>query len=142
MKKTVSIVLCLVIALSLTGCFVSPEKRVMNYYNKHITEFKDNIACHFEKREPLSFPARGVIVTEWVGAHTIVEYIVEGTGIAPSSRYYGFFYSRDNIPVSFQNSGEEMVSKSDIEWEWHGVGDNRGYVKQIEPYWFYFEASF
>jgi len=53
----------------------------------------------------------------------------------------GFFYSIDNVPVSFQNSGENLTRLSASEWEWRGEGDNRGYIRQIEPYWFYFEAS-
>ena len=104
----------------------------------NIEEFKDNIESHFEEGIPLSFPSKGVIVNEWSGEHTIVEYVV--TGIV-SSQYAGFFYSKDNVPVSFQNSGEEMNEISDTEWEWHGEGDNHGYVRQIELYWFYFEAS-
>lgn len=112
----------------------------MKYYDKYIEEIKFNMDLHFEKGEPLSFPTRSVTVNEWDGDHTIVEYTV--TGLSASSQYSGFFYSRDNVPVSFQNSGEELIEISDTEWEWHGEGDNHGYVRQIEPYWFYFDASF
>jgi len=119
---------------------MTPEKRVMNYFYRHVSELKDDMRNHFEKGEPLSFPS-GIIVNEWPGKHTIVEYIVKARGIVPSSKYYGFFYSIDNVPVSFQNSGENLTRLSASEWEWRGEGDNRGYIRQIEPYWFYFEAS-
>ena len=138
MKKIIAIVLCLVFILSLAGCSAASGKRVMRYYDKHIAELKDNIESHFAEGAPLSFPSKGVTVNEWSGEHTIVEYVV--TGVI-SSQYAGFFYSKDDVPVSFQNSGEEMNEISDTEWEWHGEGDNHGYVRQIEPYWFYFEAS-
>lgn len=39
----------------------------------------------------------------WQGEHLIMEYIVNSQGIAPSSKYYGFFYSYDGEPVAFQN---------------------------------------
>lgn len=141
MKKLITSLFCLSLILTFAGCASSHENTAMKYYDKHIAEFKDNIGCHYEKGDPLSFPSRGVTVNEWNGEHTVVEYIVTGTG-SFSSPYSGFFYSKDNVPVSFQNSGEDLIEISDTEWEWHGEGDNHGYVRQIEPYWFYFDASF
>lgn len=138
MKKIITTTLCLVFVMFLVGCSATPDKRVMRYYDKHIAELKDNIESHFADGTPLSFPSIGVTVNKWDGEHIIIEYVVKGVG---SSQYVGFFYSKDDVPVSFQNVGEEMNEISDTEWEWHGEGDNHGYVCKIEPYWFYFEAS-
>lgn len=140
MKKQLTLIFCLSLILSLAGCASFHGNTVMRHYDKYIEEIKLNIDLHFEKGAPLLPPAKDIAVNKWVGEHTIVEYTV--TGLSASFQYSGFFYSRDNVPVSFQNSGEEMIEISDTEWEWHGEGDNHGYVRQIEPDWFYFEASF
>ena len=140
MKRIGIWVICLVVLLSLSGCAASGEKRVLACYERHMDELKADMVSHFENGEPLSFSVPGVTVNEWPGEHTIVEYIVTGAGL--NAQYAGFFYSRDDVPASFQNAGETLSALCDGEWEWCGEGDNRGYVRRIEPNWFYFEANF
>lgn len=74
--------------------------------------------------------------------NTIVEFYTGGKGLVSSSTYYGFYYSKDDIPASFQNSDEELVEYKANKWKWNGTGDNHGKTIKIRDNWFYFEASF
>jgi len=142
MKKTIVPILCLVLLLSLASCTPRQEKKVMDYYQVHAEELKEAMEDHFQNGVPLSPPSGSVTMREWIGKHTIVEYTATGKGIASASVYCGFFYSVDDVPVSFQNSGETLIQTSDNEWEWKGDGDNHGLIRRIEPHWYYFEAAY
>ncbi len=76
------------------------------------------------------------------GEHQIVQFFHSGVGIAPSSKYYGFYYSEDNVPVSFQNGREPVKEVAENEWTWKGSGDNGGRTKKIVERWYYYEAWF
>jgi len=84
----------------------------------------------------------GIKATYWNGEHPIIEYTIGAKGLVSSSRYYGIFYSFDDVPVAFQNANVSLIPISDEEWEWKDGGDNRGIVRKIESNWYYFEASF
>lgn len=142
MKKRTILILSGVLAIALAaGFLVSPRRRTMRWYDRHIAELKEDVRRHFEGGEPLTAPA-GATVNRWPGEHAVVEYLVVGGGLVPSARYYGVFYSPDDVPVSFQNAGEGLTGLSSAQWEWRGAGDDRGLVRRIEPGWFYFEARF
>lgn len=138
-KRLPSVLLCLALLLSVpTGC-ASGGRRVMDCWEKHHAALAENIARHSETGEPLAAP-RGVTVREWSGEHVIVEYTVTAFGIAPASAYRGFFWSQDDVPVSFQNAGTDLVQSGEAEWRWSAEGDDHGLVRRIAPGWFYFEA--
>lgn len=137
--RSVCILLASVIVLS--GCSFSPEDRVLDYFERNIGFLKNNIEMHFGQGISLSVPSEEVTVSEGTGEHTVVEYTFKG--FFPSPQYYGFFFSPDDVPVSFQNSGIGLTQTSENEWKWlEESGDNHGYVRRIEPFWFYFEADF
>ena len=117
----------------------TPERRTKGYFRIHQEELTQAVS-RWQRGEELSFDPR-LTVNIWSGEHDIVEYIVVSRGIVTSSSYYGFFYSPDGVPVSFQNSGEELERLGQYEWCWQGEGDNRGYIELILPNWYYFEAS-
>lgn len=136
-KKGWILVLAFVIGAAL---FLStPERRTMGYFRSHQEELVQAVS-RWRMGEGLSFDPR-LTVNVWEGDHSIVEYIVVSRGIVPSSSCYGFFYSPDGVPVSFQNSGEALTRRGRYEWVWQGEGDNRGRVELIQPNWYYFEAS-
>lgn len=116
---------------------ISPERRTLHYYQAHKDVLMKDIT---ENEKPTC--SLDLTFNYWDGEHPIMEYIVKSRGIVPSSSYYGLFYSYDGQPVSFQNSGAQLIPVSENVWEWHGAGDNHGLVKWIEENWFYFEASF
>lgn len=139
MKKRMVLVLALVVFAGGALFCSSPEGRAKRYFRSHQEELTRAVA-HWQRGEGLSSDP-GLTVNIWEGDHQIVEYIVVSRGIVPSGSYYGFFYSPDGVPVSFQNSGEALARQGQYEWTWQGEGDNRGYVELLRPGWYYFEAS-
>ena len=71
------------------------------------------------------------------GEHPMDEFIVVTIG----STYYGCYYSPDDVPLAFQNSGLELVDDVRGGWSWRAEGDNYGYTEQLAPCWYYFEAK-
>ena len=138
-RKSLAIFLFIVVIVGISR-YNTPERKVIRYYNAHIDELKENIA-EYEAGDPLAFPP-DINVQMFPGEYSIIQYTVMGRGIVPASVYYGFFYSEDNVPVPYQNSRDRLEYISDTEWKWKGAGDNHGYIRQIEPNWFYFEAAF
>lgn len=138
-KKKGALLLVLLLAAGAVLVLSAPKQRAMGYFYRHSAELEADVA-HWQAGEPIRFDPR-LTVNVWEGEHKIVEYIVAGRGLAPSGTYYGFFYSPDGVPVSFQNSGEELSQQRQDEWVWQGEGDNRGYVELMRPCWYYFEAS-
>lgn len=127
---------CAIIFLSMIN---SPEKRTLRYFKNYRAALEI---------EALNFIESGQIRNDvnipfdyWDGEHPIVEWVVVGSGVVPASKYYGFFYSFDDQPVSFQNAGEPLVPISEQEWEWSGEGDNHDVVRRLDTNWFYFEAA-
>ena len=74
--------------------------------------------------------------------NSTVEFYMYGTGIVPSSHYYGFYYSKNDIPSCFQNGDCNLNEYEKNKWSWKGTGDNRGKTIKIREYWFYYEAHF
>ena len=74
--------------------------------------------------------------------NVIVQFETGGKGLVSSSTYYGFYYSKTNIPVSFDNSNFKLEQINDDKWKWQDVGDNHGITIKIRENWFYFDASF
>lgn len=74
--------------------------------------------------------------------NTIVEFNTDGKGLVPSTIYYGFYYSKNNIPAAFNNDDYKLVQYKTNSWKWTGTGDNEGKTIKIRDNWFYFEAAF
>ena len=72
----------------------------------------------------------------------IVQFCYTGFGLVPSSTYYGFYYSPENVPVSFQNTGLPLTTCEDGTWQWSDGTDNGGVTKSIGNGWFYYQAWF
>ena len=108
--------------------------------NKPITVFNENreqldIAIEkyietgnsdFEKIEGISS------VHVWEGENTIVEFIVDSHGIAPSGKYSGFYYSMNGSPAAFQNTDTTLNYNEQGWFEWSGEGDNGGKNKTTQ----------
>lgn len=119
---------------------------------------KQQISCHGARLSGL-FP------------ETVAAFYLVGFGLAPSSTYYGFYYSPDDIPVGtgegtlheIQNGNTEESKYEDTEyedtkqkdtekdnletekgdhWEWQGYGDNGGEIVKIKAHWYYYKCWF
>ena len=147
-RKRRILVILTVLVLAAAGIVLlchtmDPGGAALRFYRRSRPALEENLQAHSEHGEALYAPD-AVNVTEYrQDGHTVVEYMVTGRGLAPSSRYYGIFYSKDDVPVCFQGVEMPLVQVSDGEWEWHEKqGDNHGSIRKLEPHWYYFEAAF
>ena len=74
--------------------------------------------------------------------YRIVQFYVTGFGLVPSASYEGFYYSPDDIPVSYQNAGYDLEQTAEDTWEWSDDTDNGGITKRITENWYYYKAWF
>ena len=86
---------------------------------------------------------RGIVVEGvFSGKHPIVQFSSGGFGLAPSTTYYGFYYSEDDVPVAFQNVDIELVPTGNDKWTWSDGTDNGGTTQRISECWFSYQAWF
>ena len=128
------------IVIGIVRARILPEKETMRYFESNREVLQEGIRNYETTREIPKGEAFKAIY--WNGEHPIIQYDMVTKGWLPSAKYYGFFYSFDDVPVAFQNGKDALIPISGNEWEWKGRGDNRGIVRKIESNWFYFEASF
>ena len=99
-------------------------------------------ACADRLVEPDGIPAVDIDLYHGRYEHEMVEFMLGGRGLAPSSTYYGCYYSPDDVPLAFQNMDVKLTQDGHDYWVWTEVGDNRGATAKIKDKWYYFEASF
>ena len=128
-KKGIALLLLLFCVAIVVSAINTPEKRTIRYFNSHRIILEEDIMNTIETGQASS--RLNLTFNYWDGEHPIVEYIVVNSGIVSASQYYGFFYSFDNEPVSFQNADESLIPISEQEWNWIGEGDNRGIVRSL-----------
>jgi len=51
----------------------------------------------------------------------------------------GFYYSRNDTPISFQAAGYPLTEDG-AGWSWEDPYGNHGYTEQIRPHWFWYKA--
>ena len=132
---------CILLSVILTSVYLQPERKVLRFYHKHINELKMIADGSYDETQLPSF-LKDVRVQRWPGEHDVIQFDLVSQGIVPASQYYGLFYSKDDVPVSYENGSEKLTAVSENEWTWKGAGDNRGYIKKIDLCWYYYEASF
>jgi hypothetical protein len=132
---------CILLSVLLTSFYLQPERKVLRFYQKHSEELKRIVDDSYDETQLPSF-LEDVRIKRWPGEYDIVRFDLVLQGITPASKYYGLFYSKDDVPVSYENGNEKLTAVSENEWTWKGTGDNQGYIKKIEPCWYYYEASF
>lgn len=81
-------------------------------------------------------------VNTWDGAHPMMEFTLSGWGIGSDIRYYGCYYSPEDVPLPFQKADVPLTQEVTGIWTWVGEGDNRGSTQKIKDNWYYFEAAF
>ncbi len=141
MKHRKLIILFLTFACVMMTAIVTntPERKTIRYFNSHRAALEDAVLHHMGAG--LEDDNAHIRFNYWGGEHPIAEYTVVSRGLVPSSKYYGFFYSYDNVPVAFQNANQSLTPVSDQTWQWNGEGDNHGMVRRLDANWFYFEAA-
>ncbi len=148
-KKSVGLGICVFLTLLLASQF-HYEKRIQKFVlrnEEELTEFAKNYLA-VEQRE------RRHMFEEWkeengysvqltgLFPEDVVAFYMGGFGLVPSSVYYGFYYSPEDIPVG---TGEGQLVKAEEDsacWSWQGYGDNGGEIRRIKPNWYYYKCWF
>lgn len=76
------------------------------------------------------------------GKTPIVQFSTGGWGLAPSSTYWGFYYSESGLPAAYQNVDMELIPVSEDEWCWNDGTDNGGVTRRVDEHWFSYQAWF
>lgn len=143
-KRDKKIIVVVLILLTICGIKHSsnPEHRINNFIKQNREELVTIAEAHLNS-DPSITTYKGVEVEPVCrGKHDIVEFYYCGVGLVPSSTYYGFYYSPDDVPTPYQNTNDKLVAVSDAQWEWSDGTDNGGRTKRVMKNWFYYEAWF
>ena len=107
------------------------------FVNENETEL-EKVAESYLKGENTKYPNKIKSVAFYEGENSIVEFSIG----SKFKQYCGFYYSEDDVPVSFQNAPIELRQLETDEWEWNAEGDNKGKTIKIKDNWYYYEATF
>lgn len=142
MKRKILITILLIIVFC--GCMkflFNPYARISRYVKNNQGNLRESCEYYLENGVTDDIYDNIKIDGIYGDTNKIVQFFWGGVGIVPSSKYYGFYYSPNDIAVSYCNEYKLTEVKSD-EWTWKGVGDNGGVTRKICDYWYYYEAWF
>ena len=72
-----------------------------------------------------------------------MEFYCGGSGLVPSSSYYGFYYSPDDLPLAVDVTLTENLGPEGDGFGWgEPDGDNRYYTERIMKNWYYYESHY
>ncbi|MEA4814297.1 MAG: hypothetical protein VB112_05285 [Oscillospiraceae bacterium] len=141
-NKIIVAVLLVILAIYAIKFISNPERRIKNFVNQNSEELV-TVAEAYLNSDTRTKTYKGVEVEQvFRGDNDIVQFYYCGVGIVPASKYYGFYYSPDDVPTAYQNTNYSLSAVSDDEWEWSDGTDNGGRTKRIMKNWFYYEAWF
>lgn len=137
-----SILAGLILLVALRGYVSNPERKIKSFVEQNEEELARIAEDYLDSGEHVK-AFQGIEVDGlFKGTHPMVQFFYSGKGIAPAGKYYGFYYSPDDVPLSYQNAENVLTQVSDTEWEWKDNGDNGGRTVKIMEKWFYYEAWF
>jgi hypothetical protein len=132
----------IILAIYAITYFLNSERRIDNFVNQNSEELV-TIAKAYLNSDTTTKTYKGVKVEQvFSGSHDIVQFYYCGAGIVPTSKYYGFYYSPDDVPTAYQNTNNKLSATSNDEWQWSDGTDNGGRTIRIMKSWFYYEAWF
>ena len=149
--KTLSFIIATVLLIAIVTLCVflivpkvfNPKARVFRFVENKITELHGIVEMRVkdEDQRPSEFNGCKIQYID-IGDVPIIQFEMGGYGIVPSSAYYGFYYSPDDLPHVYWNGDAELLSESDNSWSYELGGDNHGSTERIMPHWYYYEVSF
>ena len=139
-KKYLCLILGIIALLFVRKYMFSPYKEISKYVTQNESTLRRECEHYLEQDYVNKEDAH--VTGIYRGENKIVQFSYSGKGIAPASVYYGFYYSPEDIPVSYCNGNEELTMVSEGEWIWEDVGDNGGRIRKIQDNWYYYEAWF
>lgn len=73
----------------------------------------------------------------------MAEFETGAFGLAPSSAYWGFYYSPEDIPLPVMGTAEMDYAPSGGGWRWEEPeGDNWAYTERLAEGWYWYEMHF
>ena len=142
MKRLLAFVLLAVFVFSLTGC--SAKNAKSDIFNLVENNYDEIVAACENKDSEALLAIDGVTQVNIVDGYVLV--YCKGAGIAPSSQYYGFYYSEENLPVGV--FGEQIVCSNSelVEYEngyrYLDSGYNEFYTEHIKGNIYFYSAAF
>lgn len=143
-KKTIVRILVVIGVIFFLKWYSNPERRIFAMVERNLKKY-ENAAQQMLNGE---ISASGVAVSGVhdvdviMGEHVVVDFFVTGYGLAPSGGYYGFYYSPEDLPVTYMDEMAKLTEYETGAWAWQGDGDNKGVIKKITNCWYYYEAYF
>ena len=142
-KKIFYRIVIILIVILLIKLFLNPYARISRYINHNGKQLKTMCDEFLEEGGMFKDSFSHVQVDGIFGNDTkIVQFYFSGKGLVPSSTYYGFYYSPNDVPVPYANEDYPLTEKNQNKWIWNGEGDNGGVIKKIRDNWYYYEAWF
>ena len=142
MKKLLAFILAFSLVWSFAGCGANEAKKdIFNLVEKNYDAIV--AACENKNSEAI-LAIKGTKEVDIVDGYILIYCM--GTGIVPSSQYYGFYYSEENVPVGVF-AGEIVCSNSElVEYEngyrYLDSGYNEFYTEHIKGNIYFYSAAF
>lgn len=142
MKRIIRFCLIVVLVLVLAGCGAKGSKKdIFNFVENNY----DVIVAACEKKD-----SEGLLAIDGIKEVNIVDgYVVVSciaTGIVPSSQYYGFYYSEDNLPVGVDCNQHIVCDTDDLTAKGDGYQyidyGNVFYTERIKDNIYFYSASY
>ena len=142
MKRLLAFVLLAVFVFSLTGC--SAKNAKSDIFNLVENNYDEIVAACENKDSEALLAIDGVTQVNIVDGYVLV--YCKGTGIAPSSQDYGFYYSEDNSPVTVDCNLGIVCYAADLSPEGDGyqciVSGNTFYTEHIKGNIYFYSNAY
>ena len=142
MKRLLAFVLLAVFVFSLTGC--SAKNAKSDIFNLVENNYDEIVAACENKDSEALLAIDGVTQVNIVDGYVLV--YCKGSGIAPSSQDYGFYYSEDNSPVTVDCNLGIVCYAADLSPEGDGyqciVSGNAFYTEHIKGNIYFYSNAY
>lgn len=145
---------CICCSIAIALIFFSPQRRIYRYVNQNsaaLTSYAesrlngenaektfDGIGAELVVHELEMTSEGGVSYAE---TRRTVEFLYFQIGIVPVTKYYGFYYSPEDLVFAYEKSNDVSLKASgDEKWTW-SYGGHSGVVSKICDGWYYFEST-
>lgn len=133
-----AVLLCGLLALPLGG---GGKERAARYVRQNREELEQLVEALAEGGDvPASYNGWSISYCADTG---MAAFETGASGLAPSSAYWGFYYSPENIPLPVMGAEEAAYAPSGDGWRWEEPeGDNWAYTEALAENWFWYEMHF
>ena len=110
------------------------------YVNENYNNLNEYVIKDLNSEHP-KIPKSVNNVIKWYGNEdrAIIIFVLNRKNLILKSDNYGFYYSKNNIPISLNNE-YELEQYNENEWGWNGSNNSYGKIIKIKDYWYYFET--